>query len=222
MSRPGGEHRTVGTVADTTLQARTVRLADGRSTTVAVVVRPPAVAVVVLRIDAAGVVETLLIRQPRPAVAEPALIELVAGKMDPGETDPLMTGARELAEEVGLRARGWRVIAAHLLPSPGYCAERLHLVAAWDLDPDPVPSRLEDGHITSRWVPLADAAAMVPTRIRDAKTVIGLLLAQRDHRAWLPLERCPDCGGHGPHHPVPGKPGWVECRRCFATWEVSP
>ena len=35
-------------------------------------------------------------------------------------------------------------------------------------------------------------------------------------------ETCPDCGRGGPHTPVPGKPGTVECRVCSASWEQQP
>ena len=46
----------------------------------------------------------LLVRQPREAVGEEALLELPAGKLDEGE-DPLATAKRELAEEIGKGAR---------------------------------------------------------------------------------------------------------------------
>ena len=35
-------------------------------------------------------------------------------------------------------------------------------------------------------------------------------------------ETCPDCGRGGPHTPVPGKPGTVECRVCSASWQQQP
>ncbi len=35
-------------------------------------------------------------------------------------------------------------------------------------------------------------------------------------------EACPDCGRGGPHAPVPGKPGTVECRVCSASWQQQP
>ena len=34
-----------------------------------------------------------------------------------------------------------------------------------------------------------------------------------------PGQTCPDCGREGPHAPIPGRPGKVECSVCFASWE---
>ena len=49
-----------------------------------------------------------LVRQPREAVSEGALLELPAGKLDvPGE-ERLECAKRELAEEVGKAAAEWR------------------------------------------------------------------------------------------------------------------
>ena len=49
-----------------------------------------------------------MVRQPREAVEEPALLELPAGKLDvPGES-PLDCARRELVEEIGRSARDRR------------------------------------------------------------------------------------------------------------------
>ncbi len=37
--------------------------------------------------------------------------------------------------------------------------------------------------------------------------------------AALLAETCPDCERVGPHIPVPGQPGEVECRVCSASWQ---
>src|ERR671936_2495531 len=49
-----------------------------------------------------------LVRQPREAVGEEALLELPAGKLDVAGESPLDCAKRELAEEIGKSAREWR------------------------------------------------------------------------------------------------------------------
>jgi len=182
----------VGAVGSTRLHRHTVELPGVRGArrrkVVGVVERPDAVAVVVLRRSPDGAdVETLLVRQPRPAVGDPALIELVAGKVEDGETDPVAVGRRELAEEAGLAADHWTVLAERLLASPGYSTEAITLLAAWGTSE--VPSRPEDAHISGCWVPLSDALAEVGGRIRDMKTVVALQLVAADRHRLPPSLR---------------------------------
>ena len=49
--------------------------------------------------------QLFLVRQPREAVGEQALLELPAGKLDEEGEEPLETAKRELAEEIGKGAR---------------------------------------------------------------------------------------------------------------------
>lgn len=163
----------VGRVAETSLEDRTVRMPDGHHKRVAVVHRPRAVGVLPTRHEH-GVVEVLLTSQPRPAV-DGDVIEIVAGKMDPGDGgDPYVTGVRELAEEAGLVAEHWELLLDGLLPSPGYSDERVTLLVAEGLST--VASRPEDAHIRSRWYPLKTATGLIGQTILDAKTAVALLL----------------------------------------------
>src|SRR3954449_13016342 len=76
---------------------------DGSTATREIVGHPGAVAMV-----AHDDLHIYLVRQPREAVGEEALLELPAGKLDvPGES-PLDCAKRELAEEVGKSASEWR------------------------------------------------------------------------------------------------------------------
>ncbi len=69
----------------------------------------------------------LLIQQYRHATRQ-YLWELVAGRMDPGET-PKVAAARELIEETGYRAKRLRVFL-DVFPTPGFLEERMFILLA--------------------------------------------------------------------------------------------
>src|SRR5207248_4318021 len=69
----------------------------------------------------------LLIQQYRHA-ARQYLWELVAGRIDPGET-PKEAAARELIEETGFRAKRFRVFL-DVFPTPGFLEERMFILLA--------------------------------------------------------------------------------------------
>src|SRR3954454_10084331 len=73
-----------------------------------------------------------LVRQPREAVDEQALLELPAGKLDEEGEEPLDTAKRELAEEIPKAAEAWEHLTS-FYTSPGFAAEQLHLYLATDL-----------------------------------------------------------------------------------------
>jgi ADP-ribose pyrophosphatase len=105
------------------------------------------------------------------------VIELPAGKLDPGER-PAETAARELEEELGL-VPGRLEQLSEFYTTPGFCAERLWVFLATDLR-ETALRREEDEIIEVVRVPIARALAMVASgEIDDAKTIIGLLLAAR-------------------------------------------
>ena len=172
-----------GEAKDTSLEDATFRLPDGREKRVAIVHRPAAVAIVPVRTRTGTVEpEVLLVRQPRPAVDEPALVEIVAGKID-GDDDPLTTAKRELAEEAGLQADIWTPLAGDVLPAPGFLREPIHFFAARALTT--ASSREEDSHIIGEWVLLRDAVTMVLCgEIRDMKAMLGLLMVDKLHHDW--------------------------------------
>ncbi len=105
------------------------------------------------------------------------VLELPAGKLDPGES-PAETAARELEEELGLVA-GRMEPLSWFYTTPGFCAERLWVFLATDLG-ETALRREEDEIIEVVRLPLARALGMVASgEINDAKTIIGLLLAAR-------------------------------------------
>ena len=147
-----------------------VRMPNGHVSTYEFVRHPGGAAVVAL--DASR--RVCLLRQWRPAVAE-WVWELPAGKRDDGE-DPALTARRELVEEAGRRAETWTDLGS-TLPSPGVFCEVLHLYLAEGLTE--TPTALEAGEVLeAHWLPLEEACAWaLDGRIRDAKTIIGLLRA---------------------------------------------
>jgi ADP-ribose pyrophosphatase len=105
------------------------------------------------------------------------VLELPAGKIDPGER-PAETAARELEEELGLVA-GRVEQLSEFYTTPGFCAERLWVFLATDLK-ETARRHEEDEIIEVARMPLARALALVASgEIEDAKTIIGLLLAAR-------------------------------------------
>ncbi|MDR0380989.1 MAG: NUDIX hydrolase [Oscillospiraceae bacterium] len=148
-----------------------VRLPDGKEATREVVEHPGGVAVVAVTRDR----RVAAVRQYRYPMGE-TLLEIPAGKLEPGE-DPADCGRRELLEETGYVPGRYEALGV-LYPTPGYCREKLYLFLATDLTqagarPD------EDEWLEVVHVPLDEMAARVlDGRVRDAKTVAGVLMAR--------------------------------------------
>jgi len=113
-----------------------------------------------------------LVRQPREAVNEAALLELPAGKLDEEGESPLDTAQRELAEEIGKGARTWQHLTS-FYTSPGFATEECHLFMATDLFDKRVDTD-ENERIEIVAVPLSDLDRVIRD-CRDSKTLVGLL-----------------------------------------------
>jgi ADP-ribose pyrophosphatase len=137
------------------------------------IVRHPGAGVIVPLLDDGRV---CLIRNWRVAVNQ-TLIELPAGTLEPPEP-PEKTAERELIEETGYRAAKIEFLHAFFL-SPGILDEKMYLYLATGLTAGE-PAR-EDGEEIENWlVPLDEAIAMIfRGEIQDAKTIVGLLWADR-------------------------------------------
>jgi ADP-ribose pyrophosphatase len=120
----------------------------------------------------------ILVRQYRHA-AKQALWEIPAGTAEPNEE--CAAGAlRELREETGYTADSLALLCT-VYPTPGYCTERVHVYAAYDLHAGEQQLE-EDEDIEIREVGFDEAWAMQASgEIVDMKTVLALL--------WLDPER---------------------------------
>jgi 8-oxo-dGTP pyrophosphatase MutT (NUDIX family) len=113
-----------------------------------------------------------MVRQPREAVGEQALLELPAGKFDHEGESVEQTARRELAEEIGKGAREWRYLTRCWV-SPGFSDEAMHFYLATDLYDERADSD-EAERIEVVEVPL-DRLDETIAQVRDAKTLVGLL-----------------------------------------------
>lgn len=154
---------------------RDVELPNGRRAAIHVVEHPGAVAILPVFADG----DVLLIRQFRPSVGR-ELYEIPAGTLEPGES-PLATARREIAEETGYRARRWRKLAA-FYTAPGFCTELMHLYVARGLSPARAQGDADEIIRTAR-MPLSRALDLARRgRVRDAKSLVGLLWYAHEQR----------------------------------------
>jgi 8-oxo-dGTP pyrophosphatase MutT (NUDIX family) len=151
----------------TTVRIDRFRYDDGEEAEREIVEHPGAVGVV-----AHDGERIYMVRQPREAVEDPALLELPAGKLDEEGESPLDTAQRELAEEIGKGARTWQHLTS-FYTSPGFTNEECHLFMATDLYEESSETD-EDERIEVVEVPLARLDQTIRD-CRDSKTLIGLL-----------------------------------------------
>lgn len=155
---------------------------DGSSLTREVIRHPGSVIILPLLQTPQGP-QVVLIENFRLST-ESTLLELPAGTRTPGE-DPAVCATRELIEETGYRA-GTLTHITTFLTAPGLTDEAMACFLAQDLAA--VGQDLEnDEDITVRLIPPAQAlAALAKGEIRDAKTMLTLLLAK--DRGILPIQ----------------------------------
>ena len=151
-----------------------VALPDGKESTREYIVHQGA-AVVIPVLDNG---EMLFERQFRYPLGK-ALLELPAGKIDPGE-DVLVTARRELLEETGYTAEKWRHVGL-VHPCVGYSNERIEIFLARGLQPDSGGQQLDHGELLDLLtLSLDDAVAAVRDgEITDAKTITALFWAEK-------------------------------------------
>lgn len=120
--------------------------------------------------------KVLMVRQYRKAFEKP-LLELPAGKTDPGEV-PEVTAAREFREETGYTANSVRPLLS-FYPTCGYSAEDLHIFICKDLTPGE-PEWDDTESLDVLEYDVDELIGMIMrNEIKDAKTIIGLLYARQ-------------------------------------------
>ena len=125
---------------------------------------PESVAIVAL-VDG----ELLAVRQPRPGAPE-ATLELPSGKLEPGET-ALEAAGRELAEECGAAASGWREVGT-FWAVPAYSTELVHVVEALGPLADAVGTPDDDEELEVERIPVDRALDL----LSDAVSLAALAL----------------------------------------------
>ncbi len=146
-----------------------VELPNGQVTELEIIRHPGASAVVPVKDDG----RVVLIRQLRHA-ASGFIYEIPAGKLHHQE-DPRLCAARELEEEIGYRA-GRLELLTSIWTAPGFTDEVIHIYHGMDLTPGTQQLDCDEVLEVVEW-PLEKAIAHIRDgTIRDAKTIIGLLL----------------------------------------------
>ena len=158
------------------------RLPSGRRLEALVVDQPHGAVAVAARL---GGGELLLVRQYRHALGD-WLVELPAGRIDPGES-PLEAARRELEEEAGHRAARWTELGTLAL-APALCSERMTLFLAEQLEPAG-EDRLQPDADEELELVRARPAELLAGGTIDAKTLLAA--------AWLTAlgSRRPDGDG---------------------------
>ncbi|MBM7690042.1 ADP-ribose pyrophosphatase [Enterococcus ureilyticus] len=148
-----------------------VQLPNGETSTRELVFHPGAVAIIPITADN----KMIMVKQFRKPM-EKVLLEIPAGKIDPGEQDnPKETAERELEEETGYRANEFTFVTS-MYVSPGFANELLHIYFAQDLVKVPNPRPQDDDEILELYtITLDEAKAEIASGlICDAKTIFAV------------------------------------------------
>jgi ADP-ribose pyrophosphatase len=150
-----------------------VALPDGKSVKQSWIDHKPTIAVVAVNAEN----KVLLIKQYRVATRK-HLLEIPAGTMDGEGESPIVCAQRELAEETGYKARIFtKIFEGYLLP--GYCNEYMYFFLARDLFYEPL-SADDDEFIEVLPTSFAEVKELLKKgEIIDAKTALGLMLAEK-------------------------------------------
>ena len=114
--------------------------------------------VVVLAVDESQAEPRVLLETQYRYAAQDYMLELPAGRIDPGE-NALAAGKRELREETGYSASHWKR-ALFFYPSPGFLEETMTVFLARGLKPGTAQPE-SDERIEHELVPLSRAVTSI-------------------------------------------------------------
>jgi ADP-ribose pyrophosphatase len=155
------------------LDVDTVQFPDGSAGQLEIIRHPGAAAVLPFASDPGGPDPTLLLIKQYRYAAGGTLIEIPAGRLNPGE-DPKDCAQRELLEEVGVKAGRIERLTT-IWTTPGFTDERIHLFWAADLTTEQ-HAREPDEFIEVTPTPLSQAMTLIRDGgISDAKTALSIL-----------------------------------------------
>ncbi|MCU7556790.1 NUDIX hydrolase [Macrococcus capreoli] len=150
-----------------TVEKHRVALPNGKESVREVVLHPGAVAIIAMKDH-----KLLLVEQFRKAM-ESSLIELPAGKVEPGEPR-CNTALRELEEETGYTSNAMELVSEFYV-SPGFCDEFISLYQAGDLIESNTLEADDDEFVIKHWLTLEEANDWIRQgKIKDAKTIIAI------------------------------------------------
>ncbi len=152
------------------LQVDEVVLPDGKTSKREIVKHPGAVAIIPVTKDN----KILFVEQYRKPL-EKTLVEIPAGKLEPGEK-PETTAKRELEEETGFTTNELSFLTS-FYTSPGFADEIIHLYVTNDLIPlEEKVAGDEDEFVEILELSLEEAEQLVKEqRIHDVKTAYAVL-----------------------------------------------
>lgn len=170
-------------VFNDTLIIEKAELSDGEKTFSRLRInRQEAAAVLVLNTETQKVILTKQFRYAIAAKVKEPIYEIVAGKVDAGET-PLNAAIRETEEEIGYKVRNGNIkLLTSCFASPGYSSELFHIYYATVTNDDKISKgggmETENESIEIVEMKLEDFQSLLRSgKIADAKTyVAGLFL----------------------------------------------
>ena len=156
-----------------TLTTKSCILPNGVKTELNIIEHPGAAAIVPVFENG----DVMLIKQFRLA-AGGTIYEIPAGTLEKGES-PLKCAKREIQEEIGYRAAKF-VKLGEFFSAPGFCTEKMHLFLATGLTKTSSHTADKDECISPIRLPFKKAYEMALNgKIKDAKSITGICLAQR-------------------------------------------